>query len=151
GVFDRTYNGPENDGFVSKLSPDGSRLLASTLFGGPGFDQPEGIAVDAAGRVYISGNTTSQNFPLTADAHQRTLRGGKDAFAIILSADFSTIIYSTLLGGVAADGGRTSAVTPAGDFIFGGESQTGGWPTLNAVQPSYGGGQADGVVVRIAR
>jgi hypothetical protein len=61
------------DGFLSKLDPTGSRLLASTFIGGNDEDQVHGLAIDAAGAAYVVGETRSSNFPTSAGAYDRTL------------------------------------------------------------------------------
>jgi hypothetical protein len=152
GAFSRTPDASANQVFISKISADGSVLLASTLLGGSGFDRPEGIDVDGSGTVYLTGTTTSTNFPLSSDAHQTSLQGARDAFATVLSSDLSTLIYSTYLGGGASEYGRGAAVTSTGGiFVLGGETTGSGWPTLNAFQDSFRGGGADGFVTKIGQ
>jgi hypothetical protein len=69
----------------------------------------------------------------------------------MLSADLSTLVYSTFLGGGSSEYGRGAAATSAGDFVIGGEATGSGWPVQNAAQASYRGGTADGVVTKITR
>ena len=98
------------DAFVTKLSPDGSQFVYSTYLGGSGSDRGNGIAVDQSGAVYLTG-TTSGHFPVTAGAAQTAYGGGSsDAFVSKISADGSTLIYSTYLGGEAIDSGQAIAV-----------------------------------------
>jgi hypothetical protein len=83
--FDRSFNGGGGpgispDGFVTKLDAAGARLLYSTFLGGSGNDEPSGIALDAAGDVYVAGFTTSTNFPTTPGAFQTTPASALDAF-----------------------------------------------------------------------
>jgi hypothetical protein len=80
GAFDRTLGGFE-DAFVSKLNASGSGLIYSTFLGGTAFDQGSGIAVDEGGRAYVTGHTSSADFPTTTGAFDRTFNGGEpDAF-----------------------------------------------------------------------
>ena len=79
GAFDTTDSGGD-DAFVAKLNASGSALLYSTYLGGSGDDKGEGIAVDAAGNVYATGETYSSDFPTTAGALDTTYNGGGDAF-----------------------------------------------------------------------
>jgi hypothetical protein len=67
------------DAFVTKLNPDGSALAYSTYLGGNGFDDGRGIAVHPLGTAYVTGQTSSTNFP-TANALRSTLGGFQDAF-----------------------------------------------------------------------
>lgn len=146
-AFRRTFSGGGNDVFVAKLSPSGSSLVASTMFGGNGSDRPEGVAVDGAGVVYVTGTTTSTNFPLSVDAAQRTLRGGRDAFVVKLSSDFSQLMYSTYWGGSGVDYGRGMAANSSG-FVLGGETTSRDNTNNNAFQPTYGGGAGDGFLLK---
>ncbi len=100
--------------FVSKLSPDGSNFAYSTFLGGSGsngsVDIGEGIAVDAAGNAYVTGFTTSTDFP-TRNAFQEKHGGGvEDAFVAKLNAAGSDLLYSSYLGGTSLEAGASIAV-----------------------------------------
>ena len=90
--FPTTPGAPENtpegfdDGFVSKLNPAGSGLVYSTYLGGNKVDEGHGITVDSTGNAFITGWTTSTNFPVTVGAFQ-TLFGRYDAFVTKISAE----------------------------------------------------------------
>ncbi|MFQ5668408.1 MAG: SBBP repeat-containing protein [Candidatus Binatia bacterium] len=140
GVFQTTYGGSgaedtgrgtnyAGDVFVAKISADGARLLASTFVGGRFGEGAEGVAVDSAGDVYVSGATYSSNFPVTADAFQGSKRGGADAFLFRLSADFTRLVYSTYLGGTGKDLARTAAIDPQGNMYIAGSTKSDDWPT----------------------
>src|SRR5207245_2379502 len=77
--------------FVAKLNPAGSTLVYSTYLGGGGSDDGIGIAVDAAGAAYVTGDTTSTNFP-TASPLQAANGGGADAFVAKLSFASPTLV-----------------------------------------------------------
>src|SRR5439155_566034 len=81
GAFQPTLAGGP-DAFVTKLNPAGSApLLYSTYLGGSAEDEAFGIAVDAAGSAYLTGQTDSTNFPTTKRAFQKAHAGGQfDAF-----------------------------------------------------------------------
>nr|MBA2564603.1 SBBP repeat-containing protein [Gemmatimonadota bacterium] len=98
GAFDVTFNGNE-DAFVSKLNSEGSGLVYSTYLGGTGFDNAFGLALDAAGNVYVTGVTNSPDFPTTPGAFDVTFNGGRDVFVSKLNAAGSALVYSTYLGG----------------------------------------------------
>jgi hypothetical protein len=91
-------------GFVTKISADGSSLLYSTYLGGNSWDQPSSIGIDQAGEVYIAGSTSSLNFPV-ANAYQPAVSPnqvgyyGLYGFVTKFSADGSSLVYSTFLGG----------------------------------------------------
>jgi Beta-propeller repeat len=77
--------GSDTDAFVTKLSPNGSALVYSTYLGGSARDSASGVAVDRWGRAYITGMTSSSNFPTTDGAYQTSFGGPSDAFVTKLS------------------------------------------------------------------
>jgi len=86
GAFDTTSNGG-TDAFVTKLNPAGSApLVYSSYLGGSGDDQGRGIVVDSGLNAYVTGSTTSADFPTTAGAFDTTSNGGFDAFVTKLNA-----------------------------------------------------------------
>ena len=89
----------QNNVFVTKWSTDGSQVLYSTYLGGSVQDGASGIAVDGNGSAFVTGSTTSPDFPTTQGAFQTKLTTAKDVFVAKLSADGSQLVYSTLLGG----------------------------------------------------
>jgi hypothetical protein len=92
-----------SDAFVAKLNPAGSALAYSTYLGGSGNERGLGIAVDSGGQAYVTGWTTSPNFPVTPGAFQRVI-GYPDpaisnAFITKLDATGNGLRYSSYLGG----------------------------------------------------
>ena len=74
-AFQAAFGGGNGDAFVTKLNAAGSALVYSTYLGGSGDDAGSGIAVDSSGNAYVTGHTTSTNFP-TANAFQVWRFGG---------------------------------------------------------------------------
>lgn len=103
------------DAFVAKLSPDGGQLLYCTYLGGNGLELGTGIAVNAAGDAWVTGWTSSTNFPVTAGAAQATLAGGFDAFVSKLSPDGKQLAFSTYLGGTNDESSSSIAVNALGE------------------------------------
>ena len=141
------------DVFVSKLSPDGSSLIFSTFLGGARRDFGTRMAVDSAGAVFLTGVTTSTDFPVTAGSYQRTAGGGicvtssrrpvpcTDAFVVKLSADGSQLLYATYVGGSQFDGGSAIAIDAAGAAYVAGVSNSSNFPVIaGAPQTALGGG-----------
>jgi uncharacterized protein (TIGR03437 family) len=92
------------DAVLTKISPDGSRLVYSTYLGGQLSDTINGVAVHTDGTLYFCGTTFSNNFPVTAGAFQATFGGGNaDAFVGRLSANGSELVFSTFVGGAGVD------------------------------------------------
>lgn len=140
------------DAFVTKLNPKGSGLVYSTYLGGSlGVERAWAIALDDAGNVYITGDTTATNFP-TANPVQATYGGGlSDAFVTKLNATGSSLVYSTFLGGSLTDEGRGIALNGS-DAYATGDTSSSNFPTANPVQAKNGGGlnnHDDAFVVRI--
>ena len=79
GAFDRSVNGID-DVFVTKLNASGSALAYSTFLGGTSREAGRGIVVDASGSAYVTGETSSTDFPTTPGAFDRTYNGIDDAF-----------------------------------------------------------------------
>src|SRR5262249_17451475 len=102
GVVRPSFQGGYYDAFVTKLSADGSAALYSTYLGGSGDDSGRGIAVDNSGNAYITGLTTSGNFPI-ASPYQSANAGGTDVFVTKLNPNGTDFIYSTYLGGNGFD------------------------------------------------
>lgn len=135
------------DAFVSKINSSGSGLVYSTYLGGAGSDIASSIAVNAAGVVYLTGSTTSDNFPVKSPAQDKN-RGGDDAFITTINAAGSGLDYSTYLGGSGADEGAGIAVDGAGNIYVAGQTGSLDLPIANAVQPSASGG-LDAFIARI--
>ena len=94
-----TYGGGIYDTFVSKLNPTGSALVYSTYLGGSGTDYGQGIAIDTAGNAYVTGQTTSTNFPVTTGAFQ-TINGEGAWKAFVSKIPSTTTTTTTLLSSV---------------------------------------------------
>jgi hypothetical protein len=127
---------------VAKLNPTGSALVYATYLGGSGFDRGFGIAVDAAGQAYVTGQTDSLNFPIAGSPFQTTSGGGTyDAFVAKLNAASTMLVYSTYLGGSGFDWGNGIAVDAAGNAYVTGETTSSNFPvTSNPFQAQSGGG-----------
>jgi hypothetical protein len=93
--------------------------------------------------VFVTGDTQSTNFPVTANALQAQNHGSGEAFVTLLSADFSRLLYSTYLGGPANDNGRSGFLGSDGSLYVTGSSDGPGWPTKNAYQDTFKGGPGD--------
>lgn len=129
----------------------------SALIGGNGQDGADGIYVDSAGNVFFAGTTNSTDFPTTPDAFQVAHGGDRDAVVVLLSADFSRLLYSTYMGGKAFDTGRSACLGPQGDLYLTGATNGPGWPVKNAVQATFAGtndgrwGNGDCILARFRR
>ncbi|MBM3784277.1 MAG: hypothetical protein FJW30_07935 [Acidobacteria bacterium] len=124
------------DAFVTKLAADGGSLVYSTLLGGFGIDVGAAVAVDAAGAAYVTGETRSENFPVTDAAYQKTRRGASDAFVTKLLPNGSGLTYSTFYGGTGSEFARGIGVDGRGNAYIAGQTISSDLPvTSNAAQP----------------
>jgi hypothetical protein len=134
-----TLQGADNV-FVTKLSPAGNSLVYSTYLGGSGYDESNGIAVDAAGSAYVTGYTSSTNFPVQSP-YQATTKGNGDAFVTKLTPAGNGLVYSTYLGGTGIDETWGIAVDAAGSAYVTGYTTSSDFPTHSPFQATYQGTQ----------
>ncbi len=144
-------NAGSYDSWLSMLSSSGSSLTFSTYLGGSGLEyggglrgdlgSGKGVAIDAAGRVYLTGRTESTDFPTRA-AYQASYGEGTgpgDAFICEFYPGGTSLVYSTYFGGGGDDFGTAPAVGPAGWGFIVGSTGSDNFPTLNPYQPSRAG------------
>jgi hypothetical protein len=146
-VVGRTGLSGTRDVVITKLNADGSSVLYKTYLGGTLDELAMAIAVDSAGNAYVTGSTSSSDFPVK-NALQTINHGYYDAFATKISPDGSTLAYSTYLGGTADELGISIAVDTVGNTYVVGVTGSADFPTVNALQSS-GSGQGDGFVAKI--
>ena len=155
-------NGSANAGsydvFVTKLSPAGDQILYSTYLGGTGDDRGWSLAADSAGNVYLTGRTGSADFPTSSGAAQANFAGGSwDAFVTKLDTNGS-LLYSTFVGGSANENDspllgynlRSIGVDDDGSAWITGITQSTNFPMESAAQSTFGGGNRDAFVTRLA-
>jgi hypothetical protein len=158
GAAYSTYAGGTSDIFISKLNAAGTSLVYSTYIGGSGADIADAIAVDTSGNAYITGETTSPNFPTVAPyqgACSATCASNSlaDAFVLELNSSGSALLYSTYFGGNGIDRGFAIALdSSANVYVYGQtipDGQTENFPTTaGAYQTTYGGGNSDAFVAK---
>ncbi|MDQ1336313.1 MAG: hypothetical protein QG552_3263, partial [Thermodesulfobacteriota bacterium] len=136
-AYQATLKG-DADAFITKLSSTGSALSYSTYLGGTDVDSGYGIAVDASGNAYVTGQTYSNNFP-TLGPFQAAVGGLSDAFITKLSSAGNTLSFSTYLGGSGADYGSDIAVDASGRAYVAGYTSSGNFPTKDPFQASFAG------------
>jgi hypothetical protein len=135
------------DGFLTRLSPDGGSVWYSTLVGGVSSEQVRGVALAATGLVYLCGSTYSWDWKTTEGAWQRAPGGGADGFVMALDLNGPRVAALTYLGGSGADTALAVKVDTAGNVVVAGETASEDLVAPeSAVQPKYGGGASDGFV-----
>jgi hypothetical protein len=145
GAFQTAWGGG-TDAFVTKLTPDGSGLAYSSYLGGSNTDYGHGITLDDAGEAFVTGGTTSPDFPTTPGAFE-TDRG--QGFVVKVNAGGTALLYSTRLGGhlnplQPQEHGNAIAVDRSGFAYVAGQTASRDFPTTpGALQPGPGGGAQD--------
>ena len=151
GSFEPTGRGGV-DAFVVKLNNTLAVALYSTFLGGSADDAGRGIAVDTAGNAYVTGFTTSTDFPTTPTAvlPSRPLgeaAGVSDAFVVKLNSQGSALVYGTYLGGTSSDIGLGIAVDAAGNAFVTGGTFSADFPVTAGASQLTIGGDRDAFVV----
>jgi len=123
-------------------------LSYSTYLGGGGQDWGAGVAVDTAGCIYLTGTTESADFP-TATGYGTPPSGNLDCFVVKLTPDGSQMLYTAFLGGGGLEYPAGIAVGSLGHVYVTGGTQSGDFPTTNALQ-SVNAGSWDAFVARLS-
>jgi len=129
--------------FVAKLDPTGSNLVYADYLGGSSQDYGYALALDSANEVYVTGSTTSSDFPVV-NAYQSTYPGSFNAFLTRISADGSSLLYSTYFGGNGSDTPASIALDSSSDALIAGNTSSTNFPVSSAayqstVSPNGGG------------
>lgn len=162
----------ERSAFVSEINPSGTAELYSTYLGGGSDSQATpsssqlalGIAVDSAGNAYVTGQTTSIQFPVQ-NAYQSacSLDANNvcfDAFVTVIGAGGTNLLYSSYLGGSGVDSGNAIAIDTSGDAYVAGQTASTDFPTTAGViqttcgtdgqcNSSSGNAQSDAFIAKI--
>jgi hypothetical protein len=149
-AFRRTLAGPV-DGFVLKLNAAGNALVFSTLLGGSSSDFITGLGVNSAGMPFVTGATSSTNFPVTANAFRKSFPAGArvTSFVTAFQPNGQSLVYSTLLGGSTETFAFSIVVDPAFNAFVAGNTFDHDYPvTGNAFQPGLKG-RSDGFLAKI--
>lgn len=114
-------------------------LAYASYLGGSDDDAGTAIAADASGNAYLTGVTSSVNFPIAGSALQRTKGVAQDAFVSKFNPQGSALIYSTFLGGNGTDKANAIAVDASGNVYLTGITFSSNFPTVNAFQTTSRG------------
>jgi hypothetical protein len=119
-------------------------LMYSTYVGDTGEESARDLEVDSNGYAYITGGTTSSNFPVTAGAYNPSYTGSGDVFVMKLSANGSEPVYSTFVGGASGERGWAIAIDSTGNAYVAGRSWGSGFPVTSGVyDDTFNGGLYD--------
>lgn len=180
GAFDATFNGSGSsasgiDIGLSKFNATGTSLLYSTYIGGAGTESPHSIICNANDELFVMGATSSVNFPIISGAYDPTHNGGpntsangltfslgSDLYVVKVSADGSSLLASTYMGGSGTDGLNVGGLQfnygdqfrgeiildPQGNPIVASTTQSTNFPSTNGFQ-TFLNGQQDAVVFKL--
>jgi gliding motility-associated-like protein len=164
------------DIIITRLNSTGSALLGSVVLGGSdddgvnikhkyagggavpislqqnyGDDARSEIIIDQGGNILVASCTRSNNFPLSPNAFQRTLRGAQDALVLKLNPNLTAVQFATLLGGSADDAAYVLAMSPVGNIYVAGGTASADFPgdKTGTIGPAYFGGAADGFLAEL--
>jgi hypothetical protein len=130
-------------------SANAGELVYSTYLGGSYGDYGYGIAVDASGNAYVTGQTLSSDFPTTAGAFDTTNDINPDVFVSKLNADGSALLYSTFIGGGGDDCGYSIALDNAGNVYITGDAGSTTFPTTPGAFDTTHNGDYDAFVSKL--
>ena len=151
GAFDSSYN--ENlDLFVAKLNSDGSGLIYATFLGGSGVEDgfANNLVVDGAGHAYITGHTSSTDFPITSGVYDSSYNGGdNDSFVAKLNPDGTGLFYATFLGGSGSEPYPRIGIDESGNAYVTGRTTSSDFPTTSGAFDESHNGDYDAFVTKL--
>lgn len=150
GVLAPDHNGGGFDAFLTRLEGDGANLTTSTFLGGSAGDLAYDVAVDSTGFRYVSGMTSSADFPTTAGAYDRTLDGPTDSFVTRVNFAASALGYATYLGGSEGEGKAFVAVDDLGMAHITGETWSPDFPVTAGGSGNRNCGFTDAYALRLS-
>jgi hypothetical protein len=136
--YQANYGGGESDGFLTVFAPDGQSLLFSTYLGGSGKDEIKDIAFDSAGRIFLTGTTSSSNFPLR-NPYQTAFAGDFDGFVTVFEPGFLNLYFSTYIGGDYLDYPESIVIDAGGAAHIVGYTSSTNFPVQNPIQTNQPG------------
>ncbi len=174
----QVVNAGVEDIVLTRIPPMGGAPLWATFLGGSGLEQPHSLVADRQGNLYVAGRTNSPNFPVINNGSTWS-GGGYDIIISKLSANGANLLGSRKIGGSGDDGvnanpvnnpdgtqlslaqnygdnGRSEIILDAvGNVLVTSQTRSiagGGsnFPTLNAFQPTFGGGNQDAVLLKLS-
>jgi len=135
--------------FIAKVNPAGTALSYATLLGGQSIDLCKGIAVDPSGNAFVSGVTSSANFPVVA-ALDSALSGSYDVFLAKLSPAGDRLLFSTYLGGESVDEGNATGIGSNGVVYLAGDTASSTFPISSSALQTHNKGGYDGFLCAVA-
>lgn len=132
GAF-RTAGGSSQDAFAARFNANYTSLTYSTFLPGSAIDEGYDIAVNGSNQAYVTGYTSSSNFPVTSGSYQTVKSTGFDAFVVKLNSGGTAAMYSTFIGGTGFERAKGIVVNAAGEAYV--SLQTGSTLSTSAGAP----------------
>ncbi len=148
GAYDMIANG-EFDAFVLKLGSSGGNLLYSTFIGGTIYDEAKSIVIDNMGYAFVTGKTYSADFPVTSGSYDEIFGGGQDIFVCKISADGTTLDFSTYIGGAGIDIANSIDLDVSKNVYITGETESEDFPTTGGAFDMSFNGDRDVIVSKL--
>lgn len=148
GAFSSTFNGGNQDGFITGLSINGSALQFSTFVGGSDSDVLSKIAVNSQGSIFACGMSRSTNFPLGSSPAQFVKGNSNDGVIVSLSPTAFSLFGGTFLGGNNEDKITNLSISSNNDIVVVGTTSSTNFPLQQPMYPTYNGGLSDAFITR---
>ncbi len=136
--FQEAYGGGNRDIMLAKLPSGGAAWDFVTYLGGTAEDYARAIAVDQEGFLYITGFSFSGNYP-RRNPFDNTYGGSRDVIVTKMTPDAKELVFSTFLGDTSVEEGYAIALTPDGEVVVAGHTQSINFPAVEALQAGFGG------------
>lgn len=151
GGFQTTLAG-RTDAFIARLNSAGSVVEYGTYLGGADSDGATRLTLDSNGDVYLTGYTSSADFPVSQNAMQPNFRGDYDAFAVKIAKTDGSVVFSTYIGGRDGDSGSGIQVDTQGNVYVGGSTDSGDFPVgpVSLVFAFQGGRFGDAFITKLS-
>ncbi|MFX0152464.1 MAG: SBBP repeat-containing protein [Candidatus Hodarchaeota archaeon] len=139
------------DAFITKITPDGQNVIFSTYFGGTSDDQIKRVTIDKNDNIIIIGVTSSdEQFPIKNALNTQKSSSSWDVFLSKFTSDGQELIFSTFYGGTRPWGPTVIKCDSDNNIIAAGETNSQGFPLVNAFQEDYGGGELDSFLTKLS-
>ena len=152
-AYDTIYassNSSGQDAFVSILDSDLTELKASTFLGGSHYDLAYDLALDSLGNIFVTGFTSSKDFPVFCNSYDDTHNGFHDCFVSKFNRDLSELMASTFIGGAKNDHAYSIDISASGDIFSVGFTESVNFPTYSSFDTIYNGINSEGFVFKMS-
>ena len=145
------YNPKSSKAFLLKLSPDLKELVRSFRLGGSNYEYAYDMFIDKEGYVYVAGETSSPDFPVTKEAYDKVFNGGSiDIFIVKFDKDLENIVASTYVGG--KDGDAPLGIYVDERYVYiAGLTWSYDFPVTEKAFDKTFGGVIDGIAVKLKK